>query len=605
MPLARIQTNLVKILNQLDYLDDEQADKIFNTTQDLPGDAMDQLLQEEYKLTDFQLLIGKSRLFDIRPFNVKNYIVGDRTFEKLDKDFCEENIILPIGLVGSHIVVVVGNPFNIQISNKIQEMTRMHVMLLLGIEEEIQAKLEGDESAEARSGLGAVMEALGADFSVAEEVDEDDFSDEESAPIIQLANSIIEDAYFSGGSDIHLDPFEEDSRIRVRVDGKLQEKLRVPRKVSGALMARFKVMSELDIAEKRKPQDGRIVFKQYNRRGVDIDLRVSTAPLNHGEGVVMRILDKQKSTLPLEALGYSPRNLNIYTKLIKRPYGMVLHCGPTGSGKSMTLYSALNVINSPEICIRTAEDPIEYTLPGLAQMQMMPKIGLNFAAALRAFLRQDPDIILVGEIRDQETAQIAVEAALTGHMLFSTLHTNDAPSTVQRLTEMHIEPFMISASLVCVCAQRLLRRVNKATRIPYEPEGNEKQIIERAIGWCGQIYQASDDEDSPAGPPYKGRVGIHELMAVSEELNEAINRGAETSRLKEIAMLNGMRTLHQDSVEKVQSGLTTLKEAVATVPPDMEDLVEIRKKVEEREASKEQEDSQENPTQALMESIGS
>lgn len=238
-------------------------------------------------------------------------------------------------------------------------------------------------------------------------------------------------------------------------------------------------------------------------------------------------------------------------------------------------------------------------------MQMRSKIGLNFAAALRAFLRQDPDIILVGEIRDQETAQIAVEAALTGHMLFSTLHTNDAPSTVQRLTEMHIEPFMISASLVCVCAQRLLRRVNKATRIPYEPEGNEKQIIERAIGWSGQIFKASEEEDSPAGPPYKGRVGIHELMSVSEELNNAINAGAETVRLKEIAMLNGMRTLHQDSIEKVRDGLTTLKEAVATIPPDMEDLEAIRKKVETRESKEKQEGHSENAAQALVESIQS
>jgi type IV pilus assembly protein PilB len=309
--------------------------------------------------------------------------------------------------------------------------------------------------------FGDVVDALGMEYNAEEDLDEDDLSDEESAPIIQLANRIIEDAYFSGGSDIHIEPSETECRVRVRVDGVCQTKLTLPQKVTGSLIARLKVMAELDIAERRKPQDGRIIFKQFTRKPLEIDLRVSTAPLNHGEGVVMRILDKQKSTLPLPALGFSEANLGMYRELIRRPYGMVLHCGPTGSGKSMTLYSALNEINIPDTVIRTAEDPIEYTLDGLCQMQMNRKIGLTFAAALRAFLRQDPDIILVGEIRDTETAGIAVEAALTGHMLFSTLHTNDAPSTVARLTEMGVEPFMISASLVCICAQRLMRRICK------------------------------------------------------------------------------------------------------------------------------------------------
>jgi len=577
MALARIQTNFIKVLKQMGLLNDTQAQDIIDTKEDLSGNAMENLLKSKYSISDFQLVLGKCRLFDIRPFNVRNFKPTGRTHEKLDKDFCLENRVLPVGVAGEYIILVIADPFNIQITNRVHEITRMKVMVLLGVEEEIRNKLQDEEKPEQKEGLGDVVKAMGIDFAEKEEViSEDDFTDEESAPVIKLANRIIEDAYYSDGSDIHLDPFENDSRIRVRVDGILQEKLRIPKKVSGSLMARFKVMAELDIAEKRKPQDGRIVFKQFNRRGLDIDLRVSTAPLNHGEGIVMRILDKQKSTLPLDALGFSPRNLKLYRGLIERPYGMILHCGPTGSGKSMTLYSALNVINSPEICIRTAEDPIEYTLPGLAQMQMMPRIGLTFAAALRSFLRQDPDIILVGEIRDRETAQIAVEAALTGHMLFSTLHTNDAPSTVQRLTEMGIEPFMISASLVCVCAQRLMRRVNKATRIPYEPTGNEKEIIERAIGWSGQIFKASEVEGSAAGPPYKGRVGIHELMGISEDLNMAINEGVETAKLKEVAVINGMHTLHQDSMEKVKEGLTTMEEALATVPPDLEDMEKLR-----------------------------
>jgi len=397
-----------------------------------------------------------------------------------------------------------------------------------------------------------------------------DLESEDSAPIIQLANRIIEDAYISGASDIHIEPMEKDLLVRYRIDGLCQEKLRLPKQVSTALVTRLKIMCNLDISERRLPQDGRIVFKKFTKKNIDIDLRVATGPMNFGEKVVMRILDKQKSTLPLPALGFSEENLARYRECIRQPYGMILHCGPTGSGKSMTLYSALAEVNTPDMNIQTAEDPIEYTLPGLNQMQMNRQIGLTFARALRCYLRMDPDVILVGEIRDEETAGIASEAALTGHLLVSTLHTNDAPSTVTRLSEMGIEPFNISASLVCVCAQRLLRRVCKNCKMPYEPEGREKQIIEKALGWSGQIFKAN-----PQGCPvcngngYKGRVGIHELMVNCEALTEGINKEVEVAELKRIAMKTGMKTLHQDSMLKVKMGLTTMEESLANVPPDL------------------------------------
>jgi len=402
------------------------------------------------------------------------------------------------------------------------------------------------------------------------EVSAADLEGEDSAPVIQLANRIIEDAYVSGASDIHIEPMEKDLLVRYRIDGLCQEKLRLPKQVTGAMVARLKIMCNLDISERRLPQDGRIVFKKFTKKNIDIDLRVATGPMNHGEKVVMRILDKQKTTLPLPALGFSEENLAKYRECIRQPYGMILHCGPTGSGKSMTLYSALSEVNTPDVNIQTAEDPIEYTLPGLNQMQMNRQIGLTFARALRCYLRMDPDIILVGEIRDEETAGIAVEAALTGHLLVSTLHTNDAPSTVARIGEMGVEPFNISASLICVCAQRLLRRVCKGCKVAYEPQGREKALLEKAIGWSGQIFKAS-----PHGCPtcggigYKGRVGIHELMTNSEELTEAINKEVEVAELKRIAMKNGMKTLHQDSMLKVKQGLTTLEEALANVPPDL------------------------------------
>ncbi|HXA14439.1 MAG TPA: GspE/PulE family protein, partial [Opitutaceae bacterium] len=267
---------------------------------------------------------------------------------------------------------------------------------------------------------------------------------------------------------------------------------------------------------------------------------------------------------------FSDENLAKYRACIRQPYGMILHCGPTGSGKSMTLYSALAEINSPDVNIQTAEDPIEYTLAGINQMQMSRQIGLTFARALRCYLRMDPDVILVGEIRDQETAEIAIEAALTGHLLVSTLHTNDAPSTIARLTEMEIEPFMISASLVCVCAQRLMRRVCKNCKMPYKAEGREKEILEKALGWSGDIFKANPQGcPTCGGTGYKGRVGIHELMTNSEELTAAINAKAETAALKRIAVRGGMKTLHQDSMLKVKLGLSTIEEALSNVPPDM------------------------------------
>ncbi|HEY0945479.1 MAG TPA: ATPase, T2SS/T4P/T4SS family [Opitutaceae bacterium] len=402
------------------------------------------------------------------------------------------------------------------------------------------------------------------------EVSAADLESEESAPIVQLANRIIEDAYICGASDIHIEPMEKDLLVRYRIDGLCQEKLRLPKQVTNALVTRLKIMCNLDIAERRLPQDGRIVFKKYTKKNIDIDLRVATGPMNFGEKVVMRILDKQKTTLPLPALGFSAENLAKYRECIRQPYGMILHCGPTGSGKSMTLYSALAEVNTPDMNIQTAEDPIEYTLPGLNQMQMNRQIGLTFARALRCYLRMDPDVILVGEIRDEETAGIAVEAALTGHLLVSTLHTNDAPSTVARLGEMGIEPFNISASLVCVCAQRLLRRVCKNCKQPYDPAGREKEILEKALGWSGPIFRANS-QGCPMcnGTGYKGRVGIHELMTNSDELTEAINKEAEVAVLKRVAMKTGMKTLHQDSMLKVKEGVTTIEESLANVPSDL------------------------------------
>ncbi len=567
MPLGKIQTQVVAALEAMQRLGTAQRAAIAAAPDELTGEALDKLLQEEYRITPFQLLVAKGRAFGLSPYNVARYKLTPQTFERLPVEFCQEHLVLPVGQVGDLLLIAFANPFDVSLPTKIQELTGKRVVRLLGRDKDIREKFARGQ--ETNADFADVVQAIGAEYGADIEISEDDLTSEESGPIIDLSNRIIEDAYFSGTSDIHVEPWEREVIVRYRIDGVCQEKLRLPAKVGPALVARLKIMCNLDIAERRLPQDGRIIFKQFTRKNLDIDLRVSTAPLNHGEGVVMRILDKQKSTLPMTALGFSEENLKRYRECISQPYGMILHCGPTGSGKSMTLYSALNEINKPDIVIRTAEDPIEYTLGGINQMQMHRQIGLTFATALRSFLRQDPDIILVGEIRDKETAEIAVEAALTGHLLISTLHTNDAPSTVARLTDMEVEPFMVSSSLLCVCSQRLMRRVCKQCRQQVPADGRVKEIMERAIGWSGPIFKAG-----PSGCPkcggsgYKGRIGIHELMVTNEELVEAINKKAETSELKRIAQRAGMKTLHQDSMLKVRDGLTSFDEAIATVPPD-------------------------------------
>jgi len=572
MPLGRTQTQIIDKLEEMGKLSAEAKGVLLARPDEPTGDQLDSILQADHHITMFQLLLAKCRALGLAPFNVARYKVHTNTFEKIDLEFCQKNMILPVGQVGDFLLVAFANPFDTTVATKIQDKTGQRVVRLLGREADIRDKLKKDQVHDEVQ-FSDVVDKLGTQFADDEtEIKDEDLENEDSAPIIQLANRIIEDAYFAGTSDIHVEPWEKEVVVRYRIDGLTQEKLRLPAKVAGALVARLKIMCNLDIAERRLPQDGRIVFKQYNKKNIDVDLRVSTAPLNYGEGVVMRILDKQKSTLPLSALGFTEANLAKYRECIRQPYGMILHCGPTGSGKSMTLYAALAEINTPDVNIQTAEDPIEYTLPGLNQMQMNKQIGLDFQRALRCYLRMDPDIILVGEIRDKETAQIACEAALTGHLLVSTLHTNDAPSTVSRMGEMGIEPFNISAALVCVCAQRLLRRVCKNCKVKYTPEGREADIIMKALDLkeVPEIFKAAPGGcHICGGNGYKGRVGIHELMVNCEEIVEAINKEVEVADLKRVCMKNGMKTMHQDSMLKVKFGLTTMEDALSNVPADM------------------------------------
>jgi len=380
----------------------------------------------------------------------------------------------------------------------------------------------------------------------------------EEAPVVKLVNLILTDAIRRGASDIHLEPYEKVFRVRYRIDGVLQEMMAPPKRLEAALLSRVKIMSNLDIAERRLPQDGRIKIRYSSR---EIDLRVSTLPTIFGEKIVMRILDKEALTLDLAKLGFDDWSMENFKKAISQPYGMILITGPTGSGKTTTLYSAVHTINSPDINIMTAEDPVEYNLKGINQVQVNEEIGRTFAAVLRSFLRQDPDVILVGETRDLETAQIAIRAALTGHLVFSTLHTNDAPGTIARLQDMGIPPFLVASSILLVLAQRLARKVCKECRDPYEadeesltPYGHVPQGLGRVTLYKGKGCQACNFTGM------KGRTAIYEVMPVSAEIRELILRGASANELRDLAVQQGMKTLRQAGLLKVLEGVITAEE---------------------------------------------
>ena len=503
----------------------------------------------------------------------------DITLGLLPPPFCRTNLVAPINIKESSTdqVFVCSNPFNWELITLLKKWKgQVHAPQLSVTEpQNILALFEDGASTNLQSSARTSMSTLDEELTKWDEelLKEEGLSDdvtEESGPIIRLANQLIEQAYAMGASDIHIEPWEKEVVVRYRIDGALRIVNRFQhRGLIRPLISRFKIMSELDIVERRLPQDGRIVFKHFSHRGADFDLRVASAPMNFGEKIVMRILDKRKSVLPLTDLGFSARNLALYRKHIVTPYGMVLHVGPTGSGKSMTLYSALNEVQRPDLNIQTIEDPIEYTLPGINQMQVHHEIGLTFQRALRSYLRQDPDVILVGEIRDTETAEIAVSAALTGHLLLSTLHTNDACSTVVRLMEMGIEPFMVSSSIILVCAQRLLRRLCTECKVPYTPNETEKELVGLPPEADITLFQAKGCEACNTSG-YKGRVGIHEMLAPNDTMRRIITSQTVTAEsLKRQAVEEcDMTTLYWDAMEKVRAGLCSLDDALAKVRKD-------------------------------------
>jgi type IV pilus assembly protein PilB len=479
-------------------------------------------------------------------------------------------MLVPINRAGSTLIVAMSDPSNIFAIDDIKFMTGYNVEVVVAPEKSIKDAIDQyyDQSASFDDVLGSMddidLEVIDDD----EEIDVNELAQaSEDAPVVKLVNLILTDAIKRGASDIHVEPYEKSFRVRYRVDGVLYEVMKPPMKLKNALTSRMKIMAEMDIAERRLPQDGRIKIKLPG--GQDMDYRVNCLPTLFGEKICLRLLDKSNLQLDMTKLGYEEQALVWFKKEIHKPFGMVLVTGPTGSGKTVSLYSALSELNKVSENISTAEDPVEFNFAGINQVQMHEDIGLNFASALRAFLRQDPDIIMIGEIRDFETAEIGVKAALTGHMVLSTLHTNDAPATINRLLNMGIEPFLVASAVNLITAQRLGRRVCSECKEPTEVP--KEALIEAGVSeseLANTVCMKGVGCSTCSDTGYKGRVGIYQVMPMFEEIRELILAGANTAEIKAESMRLGVKTMRQSALTKLQEGALTLEEVLRVTIAD-------------------------------------
>jgi type IV pilus assembly protein PilB len=532
-------------------------------------------------LSDEEVTAVLSRQYGVPSVNLDLFEVDPAAVALVPQETADRYSILPLSRVGATLTLAMVDPTNVFAIDDIKFMTGLSVEPVVVSETALSSAVKKYYGSSREMELAKVMEDL-----VAESTSMPDFGDEvdqlevedakeeidlenlermsEDAPVVKLVNVILVDALRRGASDIHIEPYEKEFRIRFRMDGVLYNIMAPPMKMRDALTSRLKIMARLDIAEKRLPQDGRIKIRvRLDNRSRELDFRVSTLPTIFGEKMVLRLLDKENLRLDMTQLGFEPASLEKFKRNISKPYGMVLVTGPTGSGKTSTLYSALQSLNTPETNIMTAEDPVEFNLPGINQVQMKESIGLNFATALRSFLRQDPNIILVGEIRDFETAEIAVKAALTGHLVLSTLHTNDAPSTISRLMNMGIEPFLVATSVNLIQAQRLVRRICKECKV--EVHTPEEAMID--VGFpASEVAEIKTFKGAGCSAcnntGYKSRVGLYEVMEVTEDLRELILVGASGLELRRKAIEEGMLTLRHSGLEKIRQGMTTVEEVV-------------------------------------------
>ena len=483
----------------------------------------------------------------------------------LHTSIVQKHLVVPVAKSGTTLTMAMADPTNVLAVDDIKFMTGLKVDLVVATEGAIRRAIERYyDSSESLQNVMASIEDAGMEVMEDQEDPNLNFSDlkqaVEEAPVVKLVNVILAEAIKKGASDIHAEPYERVFRVRFRIDGVLYEVMTPPMSLKNAIISRLKIMASLDISERRLPQDGRMKVKY---KGREVDFRVSTLPTLFGEKVVMRLLDRSNLKLDLSKLGFAPKALADFEAAIRAPYGMLLVTGPTGSGKTTTLYSALDRLNQPETNIMTAEDPVEFNIRGINQVQIRESIGLNFAAALRSFLRQDPDVIMVGEIRDHETAEIAVKAALTGHLVLSTLHTNDAPSAVTRLLNMGIEPFLVASSVISILAQRLLRRICVHCKTPVTVQPHALVDVGLTPEEAASItcYKGVGCE-ACSGTGYKGRIAIYEVMVLSSELRDMVLSGASATEIKRGAIQQGMQTLGMSGLQKLQEGITTVEEVL-------------------------------------------
>jgi len=529
------------------------------------GKLLGRVLVEMGFVTDEDILSVLGAQTGMEEIDLSEVEVSPQLLEKVPGPLAKAYKIVPVRMEGDTLVVAMGDPLNVQALDDLRFLLDCEVKGLISNEQAVNEAIDRLYGAEMETveDLLKTLEAEAAPLEETPEEVEDVETLEQLAhevPVVKLLNLVLIQAIKDKASDIHFEPFEDQFRIRYRVDGVLYEMVPPPKHFALAVTTRIKVMADMDIAERRLPQDGRISLHMGGR---EIDLRVSTVPTVFGESVVMRVLDKSVLMLPLEKLGLCEEDLEIVRKLIHKPNGIILVTGPTGCGKTTTLYAALREINSPEVKIITVEDPVEYDIEGIIQVQVKPQIGLTFATTLRHILRQDPDIILVGEIRDLETAEMAIQASLTGHLVFSTLHTNDSPSAVTRLVDMEVEPFLISSTLEAVISQRLVRVICNYCKEEYEPSPEELELLEmsREEAKKHKFYRG---RGCPAcnNIGYAGRTGIFEILVMNEELRRAVVERASAGEIREIALKYGMRTLRKDGLDKIFRGITTIEEVV-------------------------------------------
>ena len=510
-----------------------------------------------------------SELYGVPPIDLSNFHPEPSVVKLLPSDVASKFQVVPITRAGRRLTVAMANPANIFAIDDIKFITGCEVQPVVAPESAIKRAI--DKAYDSAASFETVMKGLDDEIEVIEDMPDDTpdvalIGEAEQAPVVKLVNSLITDAVRKGASDIHIEPYERTLRVRFRIDGTLYEMMSPPFRMKPAIISRLKIMAELDIAERRVPQDGRIKLRLLGRT---IDLRVSSLPTIFGEKIVMRILDKGNLNIDLNKLGFQEQALTDFTRAIAQPYGMVLVTGPTGSGKTTTLYSALSKINTPEVNIMTAEDPVEYNLDGINQVLVNDDVGLTFAAALRAFLRQDPNIVMVGEIRDIDTGSIAVKAALTGHLVLSTLHTNDAPSTINRMVDMGIEPFLVSSSTNLIMAQRLLRKVCGSCKadVKLHPEALRELGLSEDDA-KKEVFKEGKGCLDCNNTGYKGRVGVYEVMPMSSRIRDQILDRASTSDIKKTAVADGMLTLRMDALIKLKKGITTAEEVLKETASD-------------------------------------